>query len=69
MQRTERRKSSNRATTAIINAGMAMRRHKGSAVAIKFLIGHGVEPSTITRVLCGPSRDCAYEIEAIGVLQ
>jgi hypothetical protein len=55
--------------TAIINAGMAMRRHKGSAVAIKFLIGHGVESSTITRVLCGPSRDGTCGFEAIGVRQ
>ncbi len=56
MQRPDRRHPSNRATTAIIDAAIAMRRHRGSELAIEFLLKHGVQAPTVTRVLGGVAR-------------
>jgi hypothetical protein len=58
---SEKRNPSNRALTAIIDAGLTMRRHKGREYAIQFMLAQGVAQSTVSRALSGPSRQGVHQ--------
>jgi hypothetical protein len=58
---TEKRNPSNRALTAIIDAGLSMRRHRGRQYAVEFLMCQGVAQTTISRALNGPARRGAHQ--------